>query len=307
MSPALPERWQGLLLLDKPIGPTSHDIVDAVRGQTGQQKIGHAGTLDPMASGLLPLALGSATRLLRFLPGSPKVYRGTLRLGLRTDTDDVTGEPRDEYAGPLPDADRIVEAAGRLEGRYLQRPPAYSARKVSGRRMYRMARQGQTVEAEPREVEVRGFRLQPTAVPQDWSFEVEVSAGTYVRALARDLGAALGCGAALAALERTRIGPMELARAVPFETGDLEQLREALIPKEHMPLLPPPFLLTDPVACRRFTSGALVQPEGPSPPDSPVSVRDGAGALLGIAEWSEETLRPLVVVARPSTDPPAQG
>ena len=131
--------WEGLLLIDKPSGPTSHDIVVAVRRASGQSRIGHAGTLDPLASGLLPLVLGHATRLVRFLPHSPKSYTGTFRLGLRTDSDDVTGRTLDRHAGPLPEPHAVVEAAGALIGRQQQVPPRVSARKVGGQRLYRLA------------------------------------------------------------------------------------------------------------------------------------------------------------------------
>lgn len=300
--------WQGLLLVDKPSGPTSHDVVDAVRRLTGQRRVGHAGTLDPLASGLLPLALGRATRLLRFLPGSPKAYEGSLRLGLSSDTDDVTGEVLERHTAALPSAAEVLGAGFALEGRHAQRPPAYSARKVAGRRLYELARRGLAVEAPAREVEVSAFRLTPGEDPALYSFRTEVSAGTYVRALVRDLGAALGCGAVLASLRRTRIGPMALERATALpgdEAPEAARLRlgAALLPPERMPLEPPPLRLTDGEACRRFVSGAAVRPpEDGDLPQGAVSVRDAGGALLGVGEWSGGWLRPSVVVAE--TPPP---
>ena len=149
----------GLLLVDKPEGPTSHDIVAWVRRASGQRRVGHAGTLDPMASGLLPLVLGAATRLVRFLPSEPKVYRGRFELGWTSHTDDVTGRPLARHDGPLPDADAVIRASGELEGERPQIPPSVSARKVGGVRMYRLARRGVAVEAPASTVVVAGFEI----------------------------------------------------------------------------------------------------------------------------------------------------
>ncbi len=173
------EEWNGLLLLDKPEGPTSHDIVYRVRRATGQRRIGHGGTLDPMATGLLPLVLGRATRLVQYLPHSPKVYRGNIRLGLTTTTDDITGETLTSTDGPLPGPDAVIDAAGALTGRLDQRAPSVSAKQVGGRRLYRLAREGKTVEAPTSVVEVERFELAPTDRPEIYAFEAEVSAGTY--------------------------------------------------------------------------------------------------------------------------------
>ena len=146
--------WQGLLLLDKPEGPTSHDIVARVRRATGQRRIGHAGTLDPLASGLLPLVLGRPTRLVRFMPHSPKSYQGVIQIGCRSDTDDITGKILERCEGSLPTAEQVLEAARGLEGISAQIPPAFSARKIGGRRMYELARQGVQVEAKATDIEV---------------------------------------------------------------------------------------------------------------------------------------------------------
>ena len=187
--------WDGLLLIDKSSGPTSHDVVQSVRRLTGQRRVGHAGTLDPLATGLLPVLLGRATRLARFLPHSPKHYEGLLRLGLTTVTDDITGEELTCHAGTLPDPASVAAAAERLQGSHPQIPPAVSARKVGGKRLYRLARQGIRVEAAPRQVDVNRFEIAPVKDdPAQYEFSAEVSGGTYVRALIRDLGAALGCG-----------------------------------------------------------------------------------------------------------------
>jgi tRNA pseudouridine55 synthase len=293
------EDRNGLLLLDKPSGPTSHDLVYAARRLTGQRRIGHAGTLDPLASGLLPLVLGRATRLVRFLFDSPKVYEGTLRLGLTTDTDDVTGRPGEPNLAPLPSPESACEAARRMEGRQLQRPPTYSARKVGGERMYRLARKGIVVDAAPREVTVDRFRLEPTRQDGVFAFESVVSTGTYVRALARDLGAKLGCGAVLETLRRTRIGPMAIEQAVRIvgDEADARRLSEALVPLSRMPLEPPPHRIEDAALCRRFTEGGVVELEPPRPADGLLRVVAPSGVLLGVGECRDGYLRPRVVVA----------
>jgi tRNA pseudouridine55 synthase len=300
----LKPRWEGLLLVDKPTGPTSHDVVGAVRRATGQRRVGHAGTLDPLASGLLPLVLGRATRLVRFLPGSPKRYEGTLRLGLTTRSDDVTGEVLSRYAGTLPASAEVIAAAATLRGTLLQQPPAISARKVGGQRMYRLARQGVEVRGAPVEVEVARFDLEPTESPQVYRFAARVSAGTYIRALARDLGAALGCGGVLETLRRTAIAEMTPDPRLALEEGvtpPSERLHEALIPLERMPLLPPRVRLEAAERATGFLNGGSV----PAPPGTPdgelIAVLSVDGNLLGVAERRGGELHPRVVL------PPAAG
>ena len=203
--------------MDKPAGPTSHDVVARVRRVFGIRAVGHAGTLDPFATGLLVVVLGAATRLARFVEAEPKTYFATARLGVRTATDDATGEvvERAEPAAwpPVAAVERELE---RLAGTQLQRPPAYSAKLVDGQRSYRLARKGADVALEPVEVTVHRIGLtdyQPPLV----SFRATVSSGTYVRALGRDLGTALGTGAHLTALRREAIGGFHVAQAVPLD------------------------------------------------------------------------------------------
>ena len=296
MSPA----WDGLLLLDKPSGPTSHDLVDRVRRATGERRVGHAGTLDPLASGLLPLVLGRATRLVRFLPASPKAYEGVLRLGLTTRTDDVAGEVLARHDGELPSGARVLAAAGRLAGDHLQRPPAVSARKVGGRRLYRLARQGLVVEAEPRAVSVYRFEL--AELPDDparFSFEAEVSGGTYVRSLVRDLGQDLGCGAIVTSLRRTAIGPMRPSPglSVDPEGGvDADRLLQHLVALEDMPLCVPPFRLREAADAVRFAAGAAFSIGPTDLPDGPCRILDAEGRLLGVADHLQGIVRPRVVL-----------
>jgi tRNA pseudouridine55 synthase len=285
--------WEGLLLVDKPEGPTSHDIVALVRRATGQRRVGHAGTLDPMASGLLPLVLGRATRLVRFLPHSPKEYRGTLRLGLTSDSDDITGEITERHEGPLPEEAAVVQAASEFVGRGLQVPPNVSARKVQGQRLYKLARSGVKVNAAATEVEIEQFALKAEDSAGLYSFVAVVSGGTYIRSLARDLGAKLGSGGVLASLRRTAIGPMKPDPGLDFEP---QALREALIPLERMPLALPALQLASAEEAGRFSSGMLVAPGPEAVSTGFCAVLSPGGLLLGVAEMREGALQPRVVL-----------
>jgi len=290
---------EGLLLVDKPTGVTSHDVVDLVRKALGQPRVGHAGTLDPFASGLLPLVLGRATRLVRFLPHSPKRYQGVLRLGVATSTDDLTGEVLRREASPPPPRAQVLAAAARLRGTLRQVPPAFSAKKVGGQRMYRLARQGRPASAPPATVEVSRFELEQEP-DGDWRFLAEVSAGTYIRALARDLGEQLGCGGTLVCLRRVAIGPLHVDSAVPVVDVAADRLRErlrgAVVPLEAMPLGLPSLPLPDPSAARRFASGLAVPgPWGP-PFEGLRRVFAPDEKLLGIGEVTAAGVRPVVVL-----------
>jgi len=204
----------GVLVVDKPEGPTSHDVVDRARRALGERRVGHTGTLDPFATGVLPLCLGRATRLARFLSGGEKVYRARVRLGFATTTDDLTGDP---LSAPRPvDLPPSALEAGlaAFVGTFDQVPPAFSARHAGGRRLYELARRGEAAPRAATPVTVHGLDL----VSRDGDrleLEVRCSAGTYVRAIARDLGERLGTGGHLVALRRTRSGGFDLSRAVP--------------------------------------------------------------------------------------------
>ena len=221
----------GLLLIDKPSGITSHDAVDSVRRALGVRKVGHAGTLDPLASGLLVMGLGRATRLLRFLGEHDKEYEGTGRLGEETDTLDADG--RMTRTAPVGSTEQdLREAMGSLGGEIDQRPPAFSAVKVGGERAYRAARRGRPVDTSPRRVRVDAFDLR-SFDGRDFDFRVVSSGGTYVRVLVADLGSALHTGAHLVRLVRTRIGPFRLADARPSDDpGDPAPIERAV---DHLP------------------------------------------------------------------------
>jgi tRNA pseudouridine55 synthase len=217
----------GLLLIDKPQGWTSHDAVGRTRRLAGTRKVGHAGTLDPMATGLLILGVGSSTRLLTWVVGLDKEYLATIRLGAATTTDDAEGEETTRasssaVAGITPEA--IAAGIAALTGDILQQPSSVSAIKVDGKRAYARVRAGEDVQLPSRPVTVSAFELlAQTEVDGflDLSVRVECSSGTYIRALARDLGAALGVGGHLTSLRRTRIGPFRIDDARPLEELDV--------------------------------------------------------------------------------------
>ncbi len=290
---------EGLLLLDKPAGPTSHDLVAGVRRLTLERRVGHAGTLDPMASGLLPMVLGRATRLVRFLPHEPKRYTGRIRLGIGTTTDDATGEVVYRHAGRLPRPEQVLDQASRFRGRLLQNPPAVSAKSVGGVRAYRLARSGRAVAPRPVPVEVFRFDLCPLDDLAEWEFAAEVSTGTYLRALARDLGQALGCGGLLSALRRTAIGPMEVSAALPWPQGPappLEAIREVVIPLSEMPFALPRARLRRPDEEERFLTGGEVPATEERAREGVWIVLSPAGEVLGVAEASDGRLKPIVVL-----------
>ncbi|HEX6262989.1 MAG TPA: tRNA pseudouridine(55) synthase TruB [Actinomycetota bacterium] len=276
---------EGIVLVDKPKGITSHDAVDAVRRALGTRKVGHAGTLDPMATGLLVMGVGRATRLLRFLSALDKEYEGTGRLGVETDTLDAEGEVVRE--SPVDVGERVVrEAMASLTGEIDQRPPAYSAVRVAGERLYRAARRGEAVEAPPRRVRVEAFELVRYEAPE-LDFRVVCSSGTYVRSLVADLGARLGCGAHLTRLVRTRIGPYRIAEAA------LPEGVEAALPIERAVAHLPRVELEEEEARAARHGRAL----GPSGHDGPHAVFDADRRLIGV--WKDEgpRARPLVVLA----------
>lgn len=208
---------EGFLLVDKPAGISSHDVVARVRRARGGIRAGHTGTLDPFATGLLLVALGRATRLIRFVPSEPKVYQAVIAFGRETDTDDVTGNEVGQ--GPLPADDVVREAIPRLTGTLLQVPPAFSARHVGGRRAYEVARTGRQPDLAPTPVTVHSWEIEALG-GGTLHATVTCGSGTYVRSLARDLGRLCGTVAHLASLRRTRIGPFEVSAAVPPDEGD---------------------------------------------------------------------------------------
>ncbi len=270
----------GLLNLDKPSGVTSRHVVDRVQRLAGRRKAGHAGTLDPLASGVLVVAVGAATRLVEYVQRMPKRYLGTFLLGRQSPTEDVEGEVVRLADPPVPTEEAICRAAQTLTGQILQRPPAYSALKVRGHRAYDLARQGKPVVLEPRKITV--YRLDVVAYDYpELKLAVECSGGTYVRSLGRDLAEALGTGAVMSALVRTAIGEFTLERAVPLAelTADnwSSYLRPALEAVEQLPQV-----TLDPQQLRRIRAGQTIARPGVEPGRSDVAALDERGRLVAL-------------------------
>jgi|UniRef100_A0A7V6A190 tRNA pseudouridine55 synthase len=222
----------GLLLIDKPAGITSFAVVRRVRKALQVKKVGHLGTLDPFATGLLPLALGEATKLTQFLLDEPKTYLATLKLGVETDTQDLTGSITGG-SDHLPSSEEVYRAACSFVGEIDQVPPMYSAVHHQGERLYKLARRGEKVAVAPRKVMIHRLAIKDVALPLV-TFEVECGKGTYVRTLAHDLGRSLGCGAHLVALARLAVGPFSIKKAVTLDEVENpagpEHLYRRLIP-----------------------------------------------------------------------------
>jgi tRNA pseudouridine55 synthase len=222
----------GALLIDKPAGPTSHDVVDAVRRHFRIPKVGHCGTLDPSATGLLVLLLGRATKLSERLMAQDKVYEGTIKLGESTDSHDAEGELTASLPVPPLTVQQLNEAAASFVGDHLQTPPMVSAIKQGGVPLYKLARKGIEVERKPRLVHIYTFRFSAYTEPIG-TFLAACTKGTYVRTLAHDLGQKIGCGAHLASLRRVKSGEFEVNKAVPLETVlklSRKQLEPCLVP-----------------------------------------------------------------------------
>lgn len=263
MSRRKPSRFHGLLPVNKKPGPTSHDVVDMARKALGERRIGHTGTLDPMAEGLLLLCVGQATRLQQYLLGWDKTYRGQVRLGNATTTYDGEGEtiePRGKP--PTLDAETIGRLVERFTGRIEQMPPPYSAKKVAGKKLYELARNGQQVAIEPKTVTVHSLELRPEG-DDLLSLEIRTSSGFYVRSLAHDIGVALGCGAYLDHLQRVAIGPYAIDDALAQEQLEETTAAEEIvagppwIPADQI-TLPFPDLKLNPTASKRFVHGQEV-------------------------------------------------
>lgn len=279
----------GILLIDKPSGITSHDAVDRIRRAFGTKRVGHAGTLDPMATGLLVVAVGAATRFLQYLPLEPKEYEGEITFGRRSTTYDTEGEFSESHPVPEDLQDRLDEIAPRFIGPVEQLPPVFSAVKVAGKPLYAYARRGQEVERKPRIVRIDSFELtvlDPTVV----RMKVVCSGGTYVRSLAHDLGEAVGCGAYLSALRRTRAGAFDLSRAVSLESAeqsDLISLSDALPPM--------PLMQLNPIETASIRQGRRVGVARP-PANRLVGLLDPLGAIVGVARVVGQELQPECVL-----------
>jgi tRNA pseudouridine55 synthase len=280
-----PGGLNGVLVVDKPSGPTSHDVVDRVRAAFGTRRVGHTGTLDPFATGVLPVCVGKATRLVRFLASGSKTYRAAVRLGFATTTDDLTGEPLSEPRPVPADVEQLRGACGAFVGELTQRPPAYSAKHVGGRRLYELARAGRPVEAPVARVRVLSLELL-SAKGEVLEIEVTCSTGTYIRAIARDLGEALGCGGHLTALRRTRSGELDLSQATPWDALDAQAERR-MMPMSRL-LLSVPAVTVGPEGVAAVRHGrdlprALVLDGFPEAQPQLIRILNSGGELLGLA------------------------
>ena len=222
----------GVLLVDKPVDHTSHDVVARLRGKLHTKRIGHAGTLDPMATGLLVILVGKSTRLSQYLISVDKEYEGTIELGKITDSQDAEGRVMETRPVPPLTEAALREAVRGFLGDQYQTPPMYSAIKIDGVPLYKMARKGEEVEREPRFIRVMGWEVTGIALPR-FDFRLRCTKGTYVRTLAHDLGQKLGCGAHLAALRRTASGAFSVAQALT-----LDQIEALSIPEIEKRLIP---------------------------------------------------------------------
>jgi tRNA pseudouridine55 synthase len=293
----------GALIIDKPSGPSSHDIVSAVRRALGGVKVGHTGTLDPLATGVLPLLIGRATRLAQFLASATKTYTAQVQFGWGTDTYDSAGQPTGPRTPTVVDRNALETVLGQFRGTFLQQPPAYSAKKVGGHRAYALARASGVVTLERVMVTVHDLRLLDVDGGTA-TVEVTSSAGFYVRSLAHDLGVAVGTPAHLAGLRRTRSGEFDLSQAVPF--GRALEAPDAALDR----LVPSGALLGHLEGYRLSEEGVrwvhhgrdveprLLLDPAPEIVEGPVRLLDSAGTLvaLGVVRGASSVLHPIVVL-----------
>jgi len=285
----------GVLVIDKPQGLTSHDVVAVARRALAERRIGHTGTLDPLATGVLPLACGRATRLVRFLTASDKEYEATIRFGLTTDSYDITGTETSR-SGLTPDRKVVMAAIAELTGNYLQLPPAFSAKKIAGRRAYELARQDQAVALTPVPITVASAELDDLAGDAA-RVRLTCSAGFYVRSFAHSLGEKVGTGACLEALRRTRSGDFTLDQAIALEQliPGVHSVVGALIPLDRLLPSLPAVTVTD-EGRSRVSHGQEV--EGTAGAAEWVRLTDSQGCLLAMAKTGSRQgfLHPAVVL-----------
>ena len=294
----------GVLLIDKPLGPTSHDVVARIRNTARERSVGHTGTLDPMATGLLPLVMGKATRLAPYFSGSDKTYIAEIRLGFETSSDDAQGEALGTPSTSIPNAASVRLSLSQFAGSFEQVPPQVSAKRVDGKKSYDLARTDRGVELKPVTVTVSSLSV-PECQGAIVRFEVTASAGFYVRALARDLGRALGCGGHLASLRRTKWGTFDISQAITL--ADAERLGlgvEAHLISPADALVHFPAVTANAAGFKRATHGNALSPEhlaGRFVPTSGIGqkirILGEDGALIALADSRGGQLHPTVVLA----------
>ncbi|MFP6583122.1 MAG: tRNA pseudouridine(55) synthase TruB [Candidatus Hydrogenedentota bacterium] len=276
----------GILLVDKPAGMTSHDVVDRIRKAAQMRKVGHTGTLDPAATGLLILCLGAATRLSDYLVGMDKTYAGEMTFGVVSDSYDADGTVLEENEVPEIDSEQLRAEFAEFTGTFDQIPPMVSAVKVGGQRLYKLARQGETVERPSRSVTVPRFELESLSPPKA-TFSLDCTSGTYVRSLCHDIGQRVGCGAILSSLRRTRIGRHDVSNALELDQfQNPEDVQARLLDMGDVLDLPSVTANND--GQRLVCSGNQINPSHllESPPEEPgcVQIKSRNGHLLALAD-----------------------
>lgn len=232
----------GVLIINKPSGPTSHDIVNKIRRMYGTKRVGHTGTLDPMATGVLVVLVGRAAKAAEYITTDSKKYRATLHLGITTDTEDITGNITSESSN-IPHSEAVMSVVRKFTGNISQIPPMYSAIKVNGKKLLDLARNGEVIERKPREIEIFSIKATPTESIRDYTLDVHCSGGTYIRTLCSDIGNALGCGGCMKTLCRNAVGNFDISSSVTVEHI------ESLTDDEKMSLLIPTESLFDSLPC----------------------------------------------------------
>ncbi|HEX7997486.1 MAG TPA: tRNA pseudouridine(55) synthase TruB [Pyrinomonadaceae bacterium] len=318
---------QGILIIDKPAGLTSHDVVAHVRRQLKEKRVGHTGTLDPFATGVLVVLVGRATRLAQFLSGAEKEYEALIRFGYSTETGDATGEPKEEEVQSLksrvqsPRAwtdDEIEAALEGLRGARMQVPPMYSAKKVQGRKLYELARRGEEIERKPVPITIHQLEVVRSTDGAllrhnedgtcDLSVRVVCSAGTYIRVLAEEIGERLSTGAHLAVLRRTRAGQFSIAEAITLDALQERAPGDILLPPEAALSFMPFVHLTDGEARRAMQGVALRLPaaadEAKFEDGAYVRLQDERGSLIAVGVYEAQTqrLRPRVLLVSENKD-----
>jgi tRNA pseudouridine55 synthase len=287
----------GLIILDKPAGMTSHDVVSIVRRATGERSVGHLGTLDPMATGVLPLLLGKYTRLAQFFADSDKHYAGTIRFGFATDTFDAEGTPTTEPAALTLSLSELRVLAERFRGTMEQVPPIYSAKKIGGVPAHKLARAGKEVRVKPARITIHNFEVE-SLEGETAAFAMQVSAGGYVRSVAHELGQMAGCGAHLASLRRTQAGVFGLAQSITVDELKALTLEEiaARLPHPRTILPEMPAVIVDETTAGRIRNGMQVNVQELSAAPL-IKVFSGPRELLCVARRVAGTLvQPMVVL-----------
>lgn len=281
--------FEGTLILDKPAGPTSHDVVYQVRRACGLRRVGHAGTLDPLATGVLVVCIGRVTRLIEYMMGHDKIYEGVVRLGETTNTYDQEGEILHRQPVPEFTTTQIDAALDPFRGAIAQVPPLYSAIKKDGQPLYKLARAGKTVDIPPRPVTIYALDILEWQSP-DLRLRVHCSSGTYIRSLAHDIGAALGCGGHLSFLRRTAVGPFTLEQALPLADLTADSAAVHLLSAgETIPHIPN-FVATDGQIQTLLHGQPLAAPADPHGAEL-MQLTNAAGDFFGVIRWEDGVWR----------------